>query len=175
MTKFLLYFFSIILLLALNIVFPTIRSSTPNFLFLFVVVNAFRKNNQDFLWLAFFSGLMLDIYSNVFFGTYTLSFMIIAVIISYTTKIFFSADPSIVYFGSVAAVSNLLLIGLVFIMNTVGVHIQSNLGRIPALYLGQKIWIDLFLNLIFVGPIYYLSSVIERIIEDNAKRSARTF
>jgi rod shape-determining protein MreD len=175
MFKILVYFFSLTVIFALNMVFFKFHGSMPNLLFLLVIVYSFRKDNPDFIWLAFFAGLLLDLYSNVFFGTYTVSFMIIALGINYTTRSFFSAEPSVVYFGLVAAVSSLVLVGLLFILNSVGVYFQRNLGVTPTVYLNQKIWLDLLFNLIFVGPIFYLSSSIEDFLENHAKRNSNGF
>ncbi|GAC1412282.1 MAG: hypothetical protein NVSMB66_0910 [Candidatus Doudnabacteria bacterium] len=170
MFKALLYFLLIIILLALSITSVKFFGMGPNFLFLLTIVYAFQKNNPDYLWLAFFSGLMLDIYSNVFFGTYILSFLLISVSINYATRIFFSADPSVVYLGLMTAISSLMLVGLLFIFNSLAIRFQSDIMVLPTIYLKQKIWIDLAFNLVFLGPIYYLSGVVEGVIISNSKR-----
>jgi rod shape-determining protein MreD len=164
MSKIIVYTLAIILLLALNVVFPAARFSAPNFLFLLVVVYAFRKDNPDFLWLAFFAGIMLDVYSNVFFGTFTLSFMIISLVINYTTRTFFSADPSVIYMGAVVAATNLILIGLIYFINSIGLGFEKNLVRISGEYLANKVWADVALNLFFAAPIYFFSIWIDSII-----------
>ncbi len=163
MGKFLTYFIAVIFLTALNIVFPNLRSSTPNFLFLLVIIYAFRQDTPGYLWLAFFSGLMLDVYSNVFFGTYILSFMIIALLINYTTRTFFSADPSIIYVGAVIIVANLILVGLLYFINSIGVRFDSAVIPLSGQYLGNKIWIDVILNLVFAAPVFAFSLWIDRI------------
>ncbi len=171
MIKVLIYFLSIIVLLALNVVFPKFYYGVPNFLLLLVVVYAFRKDNPDYLWIAFGAGFFLDLYSNSFFGTYTISFILISVIINYTTRSFFSADPSIVYFAIVTAVSNLMLVGMLFLFSSIGMRFQPGLSEVSGVYLNQKIWIDLFFNIVFVAPVYYLSSVNERIIEHYSRQN----
>lgn len=172
MFKTFIYFLLIIFFLALNISLPKFNGAGPNLMLLLTVAYAFRKDNPDYLWIAFFSGLLLDIYSNVFFGTYTLSFLLIGVGINYATRMFFSADPSLVYFGIVAAIASLMLVGLLYILNSVGIHFQNGLTLLPTIYLKQKIWIDLALNLLLIGPVYYISSFVEKILEDSEKRNA---
>lgn len=166
MNKIITYALCIIILLALNIVFPkTTASAVPNFLFLLVVIYSFNQESNDFLWLAFCAGLMLDVTSNTFFGTYTVSFLLIAMIINYTTRTFLVADPSIGYMAVVILVSNLLLIGLIYIINSVGIKLNSQTLPISSLYLREKIWSDIILNLIFAWPIYWVTRWNQRVIE----------
>ena len=165
MAKIVTYFLAIVFLLALNIVFPTLRASTPSFLFLLVVIYAFRLDNPGYLWFAFFSGLMLDVYSNVFFGSYILSFLIIALLINYTTRTFFSADPSLFYVATVIAVSNLILVGLLYFINSIGMRFDASVTPLSGVYLGGKIWFDVILNLVFAAPMYSFTIWIDRIVE----------
>lgn len=164
MSKLLVYFFTVVILLALNAVFPHVGASAPNFLFLLVVIFAFRQDGYEYLWLAFFAGLLLDVYSGTFFGTYMLSFLFLALIINYTTRTFFSADPSVNYIAVVVAVSYLTLVGLIYLMNSIGVRIDGNFSPISAIYLNNKIWLDLLLNLVFAAPIYYVALLDERLL-----------
>lgn len=164
MPKFIIYFLTIVLLLALNIVFPFVRQSTPNFLFLFVLFLAFQKDNNDFLLVAFFSGLFLDAVSAPVFGSYLISFLIIAMIVNYLTRTFFSADPNPIYMAVVVAVSNLLLVGLLYLINTFAFNFHATILPLSPVYLRGKIWLDLLLNLVFAFPVYLLTVWEEGII-----------
>src|SRR5687768_10755826 len=94
MKKYAAYFLVLIFLLSLNMVFPQIKGSAPNFLFLFIIFLALEKEDDSFLWLAFFAGLILDFTSSLFFGTFTLSFLTTALVINYTTRAFLSLSTS---------------------------------------------------------------------------------
>ncbi len=171
MSKFLVYFFTFSVLLALNVVLPKAGASAPNLLFLLVIIFAFRQDSSEYLWLAFFSGLLLDIYSSTFFGTYTLSFLFLALIINYTTRTFFSAEPELNYMAMVVGLSYLLLVGLVYLINSIGSRIQPDLVALSGVYLNQKIWLDLVLNLIFAAPVYYIAIVDQRLIKGFKKKN----
>ncbi|MHB8871272.1 MAG: rod shape-determining protein MreD [Candidatus Doudnabacteria bacterium] len=168
MAKAVIYTIIVILLLSLSIVFPKIGASAPNFLFLLAVVYAFRKDDSDYLWLAFFSGLALDLYTNTFLGIFALSFLIVAFIINYTTRTFFSSDLSLVYIGVIVTLAYLLVVGLVYIINSISSRFGTSLP-ISGEYLTVKIWVDLLLNLVFVAPMYFLSLFNDRIINHYSK------
>lgn len=168
MAKVVIYAITVILLLALSIVFPKIGASAPSFLFLLTAVYAFRKDDSDYLWLAFFSGLALDLYSNTFLGIFALAFLITAFIINYTTRAFFSSDLSFGYIGVIVSLAYLLVVGLVYIFNSTAIRFGTALP-ISGEYLTTKIWLDLFLNLIFVAPIYFLSLLTDRLINYYSK------
>ncbi len=166
MIKFFTYAISIILLVAINAVFPEMKSALPNLLFLFIIFLAFRQNEADFIWIAFFSGLFLDAYSGFFFGTYTISFLVIGFIINLATRSILTADPSPIYVAVVIVISELMLVGLVFMVNAIAFKLHQTPFPVSGIYLNQKIWIDLALNLIFALPVYWLVRLNDSIIEN---------
>ena len=163
MIKFFTYFISFIILLGLNIVFPKIAGAAPNFLFLIIVFYAFRKDNPIFLWLAFFAGIMLDIYSGSFFGSYTISLLVISFIINYTTRTFFTADPTPEFISVVIIVAYIILIGLMYLLDSFALGFGWTTYHISPEYITSKIWLDIVLNLIFALPIYYVVILNDRI------------
>ncbi len=164
MSRAIIYAIIIILLLALGAALPQASAGAVNWLFLFSAITAFRRDENDFLWLAFFSGFALDVYSGGFFGTYIFSFLIVALLINYTTRTLLSSEPSVQYIAVVVSVSYLVFVGLVYIINSLGVQLQPSALQISPVYLDRKIWIDLLLNLIFAAPVYYLSLMSDRIV-----------
>lgn len=164
MRKFLVYLFTLIMLLALNVSFPaTFRNIAPNFLFLLVVFYAFRKDNPDFLWIAFFAGLLLDIYGGNFFGSFTLGFLLIGALVNFTTRTFFTADPSIEFTSLIVAGSSVLLALFLFVLNFVAARLHWAAYPISPRIFAGKVWLDLLLNLIFAAPIYYLTVMNDKI------------
>ena len=164
MTKFLTYLISLAALLGLNIVFPKIAGAAPNFLFLFAVFYAIRKDDPVFLWLAFFAGILLDVYSGSLFGSNTLAFLIISFIINYTTRTFLTADPTPEFISVVIIISYIILIGLLYLFDSFGLRFGWTAYHISPEYITLKIWLDIALNLIFALPVYYLVVFNDRII-----------
>jgi rod shape-determining protein MreD len=175
MSKFLIYAFTIILLLSFNIAFPPILGATPNFLFLLVIFYAFRQDKSTFLWLAFFAGLILDVTSHFMFGSFTLAFLLVAFLINYSTRFFFTADVSgffmviVTVFSYLLLVgmlyfSYLLLVGMLYLFSSIALSLELTTKLLPTVYLHQKVWLDLVLNLIFAVPVYILTERIEKII-----------
>lgn len=160
MTKLVVYFAAIILLLTVQAAMPHWQGAVPHLLFLFALFCAFSKYNEDYLWVAFFSGLALDIYSGSLFGSYAFSFLIIVFAVNYTTRTFFSSDPHLFYMALVIAVSFLMLVGLLYLINSFG----SSIAVLSPAYLSRKIWLDLLLSLIFAGPVFMLNLFAEKII-----------
>lgn len=170
MFKLFIYAFSLVVLLALNVVFPPIFTAVPNFLFLVVVFLSFQRDKSDFLWIALFSGFLIDVYSGTFFGTYTISFLFLAFLISQTSGTFLSADPSVPYMAVVIVVAYLLLVGMVFLLNAVGLKFNPNAIPLSDVYLTKKIWFDVILNLIFAFPVYTLITFLQKIIAKKENR-----
>ncbi len=165
MTKLLIYIATVVLLLAANIALPFSHYAAPNFLFLLILFLAFQKDNDDFLWVAFFSGLLLDTVSAPIFGSYLLGFLLIAMIVNYATRTLFSADPNPVYIGGIIIIANLILVSLLYLTNTIAYDFHNIATPLSPIYLRQKIWLDVILNLIFAVPIYFLVSWEEGIIQ----------
>jgi rod shape-determining protein MreD len=163
MRKFLAYSVSIIVLLVLNIIFPPLLSGAPNFLFLLVVFYALRKNSPDFLLIAFFAGLFLDIYSAAFFGTYTLAFLAIGLAINYSSRTFFTADLSVQFITAIITGAYFILIIIFYTLNLLALRLHFTLYVVQSGYFSAKIWIDLLLNLAFAAPVYYLTLLNDKI------------
>lgn len=171
MNKYLIYFLVLVALAAVNMVFPPIYGAVPNFLFLFVVFYSFHQDKTTFIWLAFWSGLILDLSSGFFFGSWTISFLLVALIVNYATKIFFATDVSRLFMVIVSAVAYLVLVGLLYLFNTLIANIGLIDQQIPLIYLQQKVWFDIILNFIFAIPIYLLTEYISRTILESESRN----
>jgi len=169
MKKFFLYFFCLIILFALNSVFPQLpRGVAPNFIFLFAIFYALKKQTPDFLWIAFFGGLILDLFSGNLFGSYTLALICICSLLAYATGTFFTADLSIEITSIFLTLGYLAFVILLFLINWLG--LKSNLigYQISPKIFETKVWLDLFLNLIFAVPVYYLTVFNDKILAKKA-------
>ena len=171
MKKPLVYSLSILILLVLNIVFPAfLMSAAPNFLFLLVVFYAFRKDNPDFLLIAFFCGLFLDIFSGAFFGSFTLGLLGIGLAINYLTRTFFTADLSVEFISVVIAGSYILLVIFFYALNLLALRLHLTAYLVQGGYFSAKIWIDLIFNLAFAAPVYYLTLLNDKILTKANRR-----
>ncbi len=82
--KYLAYFLLIVLLLALNVGFfahITIRGATVDLLLLLTVLVSLQKEFSPYLFVAVVSGLFLDCYTGLFFGSFLLSFLLASFLI----------------------------------------------------------------------------------------------
>jgi cell shape-determining protein MreD len=79
--KYLIYIVAIIILFGVNLGFFSnlpVQHQVPNLLLLLTIFFSLEKNSYDFFFVAFLSGLFLDFFSFVFFGSFTLAFLILA-------------------------------------------------------------------------------------------------
>lgn len=163
MTRILTYFVSVILLFSVNAFFPALGAA-PNLLFLFAILYAFKKDDSDFLWLAFFSGLIMDVFSGAMFGTYMLSFLMISFAVNYATRNFFSADPNIPVMFFVLLAANLFLVALIYLENSLAVRFGAVSSVLPGVFISKRTWIDIAFNLVLAFPVYLLTMLDDHII-----------
>jgi rod shape-determining protein MreD len=83
--KYLIYTLAIVFLIGLNFGlfgFLQVKGIMPNLLFLFVLCASLeRRQSEDFLFVSLLSGLFLDVYSGVFFGSFTVTFLVLSMLI----------------------------------------------------------------------------------------------
>lgn len=82
--KYLIYIIAVILVLGVNIgLFGhlPIYGQVPNLLLLLTIYFSLDKNSYDFFFIAFVSGLFLDSFSAGFFGGFTVSFLVLALLL----------------------------------------------------------------------------------------------
>ncbi len=79
--KYFIYFLAIILLLGLNLgVFSSLKiwGIAPNLLLIFVMIFTFSDSSFDFVFIALLSGIFLDVYSPLYFGSFSISLLLLA-------------------------------------------------------------------------------------------------
>ena len=157
MKQFLVYAILIWVLLGLTIVSPPIYGARPNFLFLFAVLYAFDSSDQLFLWMAFFCGMSLDIFSGNFFGAYTLSLLIVTLLINYTTISIFKSEASVQSLSVIITFAYIVFVGSAYAINSFAYQLGFISHPIAASYLVNKLLFDLLFNLVFAGPVYWLT------------------
>jgi rod shape-determining protein MreD len=83
--KYIIYFFTIIFLLGINIgVFSYLKifGAVPNLLLIFLVVLFLQSGHEDYFVLALLSGLLLDFYAGTFPGSFAFAFLFLGVLLS---------------------------------------------------------------------------------------------
>jgi cell shape-determining protein MreD len=89
--KYLIYLILILVVLAVNIEITELLAKSffhVNLLLILCVLSAMEKNHYDFLFFTIVSGLILDIYSPQNFGSFSLSFLLIAWLVNWVVKNF---------------------------------------------------------------------------------------
>ena len=87
--KYLIYLLAIILLLGLNIgLFNNLQfyGQAPNLLMLMIIFLALDKDDLSFFPVVFVAGLFMDAFSANFFGGWTLSFLILALLLNFLSS-----------------------------------------------------------------------------------------
>ena len=70
---------------------------------------------MSYIWIAFFGGLLMDVYSRSAFGTYMISFLIVAMLIRASISTLFRSDTSsIIYMMVVIAIADLLTVAIIY-------------------------------------------------------------
>jgi rod shape-determining protein MreD len=165
MSKFLIRATLVVLAVAGTIAIPQIRSATPDFLFLLVVFYAFREDNEFYVGIALFGGLLLDAYSSSAFGSYAIVLLLIGLLIRLATATLFRSEPrSFTYMTVAIVISNVFLIGFLYLFNALAMHWEHNLQRITPLYITHSAWLVIILNLVAAIPMYFIVEFAEILI-----------
>jgi rod shape-determining protein MreD len=172
--KYLVYFFTIIILLGLNLgLFNSwqIGGQFPNFLLLLTIFFALEKKDFDFYFIAFFSGLFLDFYYTGFFGAYTFSLITIALGLHLLANRFLVLELNwksltLLLLGSLI-VFNFLLFVYGFITYKIGLsgeyeNIKAFSGSFPQSF---------FYNWLLLYPMYLFSQGLKNFIDNWTVRS----
>lgn len=165
MTKFLIRTAMIIIAIASDIAWPQIRFAAPNFIFLLVVLYAFREETKMYLGFAIFGGLLFDVYTRNAFGSYIIGFLLIGLVIRFATATLFRSEPrSVPYMAAAIIASNVLLIAWLYLYNALAQRWETGLQNISPLYITHSAWLVILYNLLFAIPLYFAIESIEALI-----------
>jgi rod shape-determining protein MreD len=162
--KPLLYTLAAVVLYAVNTVLPQPFTGSVNLLLLFTVCAALSDDGSSFLWAAFISGLLLDASSGLAFGSYTVAFLLTALLIRYATQTAFTADFSLGTLAGAVAGSYFFTVAVLYAASLVAARYSATPALSP-LFVTRKIWIDLALDLLLAYPVYALVRVIDQFVE----------
>jgi rod shape-determining protein MreD len=164
-----LYTVAAIILYAVNTVLPQPFGGSVNLLLLFVVCAALADDSSAFLWAAFLSGLLLDASSGLAFGTYTVAFLLVALLIKYATATIFSSEFSPATLVGFVAAAYFFTVAALYAGSVIASRYAAAAPLSP-LFVNEKIWLDLAFDLIFAYPMYALTAAIERYVERHDRR-----
>ncbi len=88
------------------------------------------------------------------------SLLIVAFMVNYATRNFFSADPNPAVMLAVIFAANLSMLALVYFINLMIARFGSLALFSPQISLGSEAWISVGLNLIF-APLVYLLTIFD--------------
>lgn len=175
--KYLIYFFLIVVVFSINVgVFGQLKffGATPDLLLLLIIfISADKNSDNDFLPVAFFSGLLMDVYSGLLVGSFTVPFLLAGL------SLYLITEKVIVYeFSWKYAV-------LLAALATFGTHVLmwgygaagKNLGWFPYA-IGRQSAIRLFFpelayNILLLYPVYQLTQWAKRLISKIEVRRRR--
>ena len=115
----------------------------------------------------------MDTYSRSAFGTYMISFLIVAMLIRASiSTLFRSETTSIIYMAVVITIADLLTVAIIYAYSSIAIHWDKSAVVISPIYINLKIWLDLILNILLAGPIYLLVESMEDYLNKYFRRSS---
>jgi rod shape-determining protein MreD len=160
-------------LFCLELVIPQPWRAAPDLLLLLVVFYSFREDTMSYVWIAFFGGLLMDAYSRSAFGTYMLSFLIVAMLIRASiSTLFRSETSSIIYMAVVITIADLLTVAIIYAYSSIAVHWDKSAVTISPIYINLKVWLDLILNMLLAAPIYLIVESMENYMNKHFRHSS---
>ena len=156
--KYVVFTIAVFVLLAFNSELARLFLNTPvrfNLLLLFVVFSALDKKDTIFLFLAFFCGLVLDAFHSAPFGSFLLSFIVIASALNKVAKTFWVYELNwkfiALFIGLATIAAELLPLLLAKVLPGTGVgSFQYGLGQF-----GARVFYSLLVNLALAIPLYF--------------------
>lgn len=160
----------IVCLLLQNAVFPSLAfaSITPNLMIVVTAAFGFMRGKKEGLWIGFFCGLCLDIFSGGFLGFYALLYMYVGFLNGFFRKLFYPEDIKL----------PLLLIAGSDLLCNLAVYFFSFFfrGKFNLLfYLQNIIFPELVYTMVVTIVLYILILKINQHLELIEKRSAKKF
>jgi len=166
--KYLFYTIAIILLIGIQIgLLPYIQffTAAPNLLLLMVFVLAIQRDVDELFFVAFVGGLALDVYTGLYLGTFTLTFLFAALALYFAVTEFFVQELSwkYVFTGLLITVvcSSLLEYAYALFVFKAGLTGYPIPFTIVKLHLVPEI----IYNSILLYPMYILVQLLKNVVE----------
>lgn len=168
--KIVLFFIIIICYVLQTTVFHAISFANivPNLMIIIVSSFGFMRGGKEGMWVGFFCGLIMDIFSGFYIGVFALLYMYVGFLNGFFQKKFFPDDiklPLLLISGS-DVLSNVVIYIVMFLLR----------GRFKFwFYLKSIIIPELIYTLIISIFLYVILLKINQLIEISEKRSAKKF
>jgi len=174
--KYLIYLITIIFLVGLNLgLFNNLQlfGQIPNLPFLFTLCASLEKKSYDYFFVAFISGVLLDFYSTSFFGSFTISLLLVALCLQALANI-------VAVFELNWKSLSLLLISAMVLLNLfywsyafAAYKFHWALDFIAFRSVTAAFLPSFFYNLIFLYPMFLLYNFVKKIIDNLSLRRTR--
>ena len=173
--KYLIYFFTVVLLFSLNVgvfsYFP-IRGALPNLLLIFIVVIALLKEElPEIYFVAFLSGLFLDFSTGVFFGSFTLAFLLLSFLFSLVLERILSFEVNWKYVIAFLVVALFFVNACIFSYNWAAYHIGWAQFDIEIKVIRDQFLPAVFYNLLLLYPVYVVASKLRDFFASQQRKS----
>jgi len=162
--KYLIYFFSIVFLLSLNIaVFPLLKiyGVMPNLLFLFVIIFSLESRSYDFLFIAFLSGIFLDFFSSLYIGSFTISLILLAFGLRFLVRNVVTLEINWKYLSIMLAVSLFLVMLFIWGYNNFFFRFKLSSIYINFKFLLGRFFIEFVYSWILLFPMRKFLNVVK--------------
>jgi len=165
--KYLIYAIAIILLAGIHIgLFGYLKffGVTPNILLLFVVGFCLQREADDSFFIALVAGLFLDFLNGLFIGSFTLAFLLLALLLYFLIHRLVVFELSWRYLLAVAAASTVLADIFAWAASTAALHFGWAQVSIDAQVLKRHLPLEILYNLLLAYPLYALATWLQNFI-----------
>ncbi len=156
--KYVLYLLSIVILAGLNsggLKPLAIAGVVPNLLLLAVISVSFDRENKDYLWFALVAGVFFDFFSTVPMGSFTIPFILVALMLRFFITNVAVYELSFKYILSLTVAAVLGYHGLFMAYY----FIFSSMSGIPSLLSAKELLVKLpyqvAYNVVLLLPVYF--------------------
>lgn len=134
----------------------------PALLLLVSIAAAIRKSLPEALWLSFFAGFLLEIFSGLGFGSYIFALSLTSALIFFMTRKVAAQDVSAFSSAVLVVLGTALFVFGIFAYN--GFFSLLGLGKVPVLQslLGSKMLWTLALNVIAFYPVKFVFDILPK-------------
>lgn len=165
--KYLIYLLAIVFILGLNVglfAYLKIGGVAPNLLLIFVMLFSLEKDSYDFFFIALISGIFLDFYSVVTFGSFSIALVLLAYFLHLFVNRLVVFESNWKYLLGILA-GSLLLVNIIIWLYS---EAMFKLDLIPfpmetKLLLNQVV-MGFIYNLLLLYPMYRFTDFVQRVV-----------
>jgi rod shape-determining protein MreD len=159
--KYLIYIFVIVVLAGLQTgLFPYLKffGVVPNLLLLFVVGTCLQREAEDAFFVALLCGLVVDFQNAVFVGSYTVSFLVLALLLYLAIGRLVVFELNFKYLVVTAALAVVFTGFLAWILSVEATRVGLAVAAIDGHVWRSRLPAEILYNLVLCYPLYALAT-----------------